>query len=170
MSLALFSKTYRLTLLEVHTSREKKSGHHRRIGLFGCACGRHVWAQLRYVKAGITGSCGCFRKEMTRATLGVPLTHGQCVMGTRSKEYTTWRAMIDRCTNRRNAAWRYYGGRGIRVCKRWLASFPAFLADVGPRPSPERSIDRIDNDGNYEPGNVRWATRIEQNRNKRQRA
>ena len=81
--------------------------------------------------------------------------------------------MIGRCTNKKNKAWPDYGGRGIRVCDRWRGSFENFLADVGKRPSgskgkvPEFSLDRIDNDSHYEPGNVRWATREVQVNNRR---
>jgi hypothetical protein len=75
--------------------------------------------------------------------------------------------MRDRCTNPRNHAFDNYGGRGIKVCDRWLHSFEAFIKDIGPRPSSRHSIDRRDNDGNYEPGNCHWATKKIQSRNKR---
>lgn len=83
------------------------------------------------------------------------------------REYATWRSMKHRCHNPTNHKYRDYGGRGIRVCARWRRSFAAFLADMGERPSPTHSLDRIDNDGNYTPKNCRWATRIEQGRNTR---
>lgn len=84
-----------------------------------------------------------------------------------SPEYTAWAGMLQRCRNPKNAAYPDYGGRGITVCDAWRDSFEAFYADLGPRPSARHSIDRIDNDGNYEPGNCRWATAKEQNRNTR---
>lgn len=84
----------------------------------------------------------------------------------RTVEYTAWVNMIARCHNRRASSYPRYGGRGIVVCERWRASFLDFLADLGRRPSSEHSLDRIDCDGNYEPGNCRWATETEQQRNR----
>jgi len=84
-------------------------------------------------------------------------------------EYRIWSGIKQRCLNPKIPWWKNYGGRGIQVCERWLQSYKAFLADMGRRPAPHLSIDRRDNDGNYEPGNCRWATRSEQQRNKRPR-
>lgn len=84
-------------------------------------------------------------------------------------EKNAWYGMLSRCHNPSNAGYRNYGGRGIAVCAEWRHSFDAFFAHIGPRPGHGYSVDRINNDGNYEPGNVRWATRVEQERNKRRR-
>lgn len=91
--------------------------------------------------------------------------HGEAVKGSESVEYRTWSRMKTRCTNPNDAGYHRYGGRGIAVCARWASSFEAFLADVGRRPGPGYSIDRIDNDGDYKPGNVRWTTRAQQTLN-----
>lgn len=95
------------------------------------------------------------------------MEHGNNRGGKRTKEYRTWAHILGRCNNPSDANYCYYGARGIRVAPEWADSFEAFLRDVGRAPSPRHSIDRINNDGNYEPGNVRWATSAEQNRNTR---
>lgn len=86
----------------------------------------------------------------------------------RNSEFSAWRNMKARCLDPRHKSYPRYGGRGITVCERWVRSYPDFLADVGPRPATNMTLDRIDNYRGYEPGNVRWATRSEQQRNKEQ--
>jgi hypothetical protein len=94
--------------------------------------------------------------------LGRPVKHGMHS----SPENLAWRHMKDRCYNPKSQRYSRYGARGITVCERWRQSFEAFYQDVGPRPSPEHSIERLNNDGNYEPSNVVWAIRDQQNNNK----
>lgn len=118
-----------------------------------CECGTERDVFIGALRTGQSVSCGCHQHR----------THGMSA----SPEHRLWRAIIQRCHNPRNTEYRNYGGRGIRVCDEWRNSFERFFADVGPKPSPELTFDRINNDGNYEPGNVRWATRTEQMRNTR---
>lgn len=96
-----------------------------------------------------------------------PSTHGHAAVD--SPEYRAWRHANQRCHYARHPQFASYGGRGIRMCDEWRKDFTAFLRHVGPRPSKDHSLDRIDNDKGYEPGNVRWATRSEQARNRRKR-
>ena len=93
------------------------------------------------------------------------IKHGANITGKRTKLYGRWLTMRNKCTNPKHHAYKWYGARGIKVCERWN-DFSIFLADVGEIPGPGMTLDRIDNDGNYEPSNVRWATREVQSNNK----
>lgn len=125
-----------------------------------CDCGTIKVVRADCLKDHTTVSCGCYNREVVAKR---ETTHGM----SKSRVYRIWDAMKSRCENPKNSKYRYYGGRGIKVCKRWSRSFEAFYQDMGEPPTPQYSIDRIDNDGDYEPGNCRWATMTEQNRNKR---
>lgn len=132
-----------------------------------CTCGNESVAVAKNLLTGNTRSCGCFSRELAGNRTR---THGATVAGRGgrpSSEYQTWQSMKDRCHNQNDTNFALYGGRGITVCDEWRHDFAAFLAHVGPKPSPRHSIDRIDNDRGYEPGNVRWATQRVQCRNQR---
>jgi len=124
-----------------------------------CDCGTACIVRGSHLKSGQVSHCGCQGRNRT---------HGHASHGHKTPTYNSWLAMIKRCENAAHKAFHNYGGRGITICDQWRNSFEAFLEDAGERPSPKHSIDRFPNkDGNYEPGNVRWATRTEQGNNRR---
>lgn len=133
--------------------------------LLRCKCGAFWVADIGALQRGYTQSCGCLNRELvlTRST-----THGQASRGPiRSQTYVTWCAIISRCHNPKNGAYRYYGGRGIVVCDRWRHSFENFFADMGHPPTAKHSIERQDNSLGYSPENCIWATQDAQAQNKR---
>ena len=123
-----------------------------------CICGEWIIVRINSLKSGSTKSCGCLQREMTRKT---NITHGM----SNNVLYATWKNMLNRCYDLTRSDYKNYGGRGIKVCKRWH-SLKNFVQDMKDK-SSGLTLERKDNDGNYEPSNCRWATDKEQRTNKR---
>jgi hypothetical protein len=148
----------RLTVIDDDSTLRLRNGRAYRCR---CTCGAEVLRIGSALRAGRVRSCGCLLSESAAMCGAVMKRHD----GRGTPTYETWKAMVGRCHNPRNRAYHRYGGRGISVCDRWR-DFTAFLADMGERPSG-LTIDRIDNDKGYEPGNCRWAGWHAQNQNRR---
>lgn len=142
-------------------SRAPRDGHGNDKWDCRCDCGKPTTVLGYSLRSGETKSCGCLSREITskRAT-----THG---LGTKAPEYEAWKGLSKRCANENTKCYNRYGGRGVTVCNRWrgVDGYPNFLSDMGKKPTAEHSLDRINNDGNYEPNNCRWATKAQQARN-----
>lgn len=149
----------RLTVLSFYG--KSKSGNS--IWVCMCSCGKISNVIGSALKNGRTKSCGCLAAELTR---GRNSTHGYTRVGKHAPEYNAWEQMKGRCYKETNNRYYRYGARGIKVCDRWLESFDNFISDMGLKPTKKHSLERIDNDGNYEPDNCKWGTDEEQRRNK----
>lgn len=141
------------------TDQTRPASPNVKLWLCVCKCGGYTFLESNRLRIGRVRSCGCLKK-------------GNCakrkkVMSTRTSEYRIWCGIQQRCYNPNHHAFNWYGGRGIGVCDRWREDFNHFIEDMGARPSADHSLDRIDPNGHYSPDNCRWATDLEQGRNKR---
>ncbi len=142
---------------EVEPKWHSHNGRTRRIRSYSCTCdcGNIAIVRQNCLRSERTQSCGCLQKEAVSATMK---THGL----KNTSEYRTWCAMKERCSRPAHISYKNYGAKGINVCDRWRSSFESFLSDMGPKPSPKHTIDRINPKLGYEPANCRWATYKEQ--------
>ena len=154
-------KYHRLEVIKEVEPKIYPNGRKLKRVLCKCECGNEKVINLHSIKKGLTKSCGCLRKETTIEYNKTTKTiHGHRGMKN-TKTYTTWLSMKQRCLNPNHTFYHYYGGRGITICNRWINSFKNFLEDMGERPI-NKTLDRVNSNGNYEPENCKWSTPKEQ--------
>lgn len=148
----IIGKRFGRLVVETETRMLSRRGRHY---VCVCDCGGKAVAYGGHLRSGSKKSCGCVKGAP-------PKTHGM----SRTPEFRAWESAKARCYLPTNQRYQHYGARGIKMCAAWVESFAAFFADMGRKPSARHSLDRLDNDGHYEPGNCRWATPEEQNNNR----
>lgn len=145
----------RLTVVALKLPRKPGNA----VWICSCSCGKRKMASSGNLHAGTVKSCGCLKTDNSG-----PRRH----LMSYSREYSIWANMLDRCRNKNNSGWKHYGGRGIKVCNRWLR-FENFFSDMGAKPDG-KSLERKNNNGHYSPRNCKWATAKEQRANQRPRS
>lgn len=146
-------------MLTVIAEAQRKPGQSLRWKC-SCDCGGATVVSGQHLRSAHTTSCGCVKRNVLGRS---QVTHGM----SGHPLYGLWCGIIARCENPKHATYKYYGGRGIKMCERWRRDFAAFVSDMGPRPGPRHSVDRKDGTKDYGPGNCKWSTQREQTRNTR---